>query len=77
MEEVKVTLHYDENMWCAYTDDKRCNMALDAGSLDALIEKVKFIVYDIFEVDLKYKGPVKIVFQMDERTDFLEIKESA
>jgi len=77
MEEVKVTLHYEDGTWCSDTDDKRFGVVLESGSLDALIEKVKIAIQDIFEVDLKYSGDVKIVFQMAERSDIVKARDVA
>ena len=73
---VKFTLYDDEKIWLATSSSDDFAMTLDHGSFDALLEMVKIALYDIAEVDLGYKGEVKVKLEID-RTVNLDVKVSA
>lgn len=59
----KIFLYWDDesDRWYTKTDDVP-GMALDSGSFDALIEKVRLITPDMLEANLGYQGPVRFSF---------------
>ena len=61
---VKVTWHDDENIWVAQTSNDRFALTTDHVSFDALLERVKVAIEDIAEVDLGYKGDIKLVLDV-------------
>ena len=73
---VKFTWYDDEKIWLATSSSDDFAMTLDHGSFDALLEMVKIALYDIAEVDLGYKGEVKVKLEID-RTVNLDVKVSA
>jgi hypothetical protein len=62
---VKFTWYDDERIWLAQTSNDRFAMTLDHGSFDALLERVKIAIGDIAEVDLGYKGEIKLILDVD------------
>ena len=62
---VNVTWHEDEHIWLATLTSDEHSLVVDHGSFDALLERVKFIMYDVVENDLKYKGMVKLKIELD------------
>jgi len=57
---VKFTWYEDERIWISTLMDDRLGLTLDCNSFDGLLEKVKIILYDMIEQDLKYTGDVKL-----------------
>ena len=59
----RIKLIWDEesDRWYTETDDVP-GMALDSGSFDALIEKVRLIAPDMIEANLEYLGPIRFFF---------------
>jgi hypothetical protein len=66
----KVKLIWDDGIWRSEAEDESFGVTLESGSLDALIERVKIAVQDILEVDFKYTGDIRFLFQA-ERVDEL------
>ena len=62
---VKFTWHDDEKIWLASSNDNNHGLTLDHNSFDGLLEKVKFVLYDIVENDFNYVGEVKIKLEID------------
>ena len=62
---VKFTWHDDENIWVAQSSNDKFAMTTDHGSFDALLERVKVIIEDIAEVDLGYKGDIKLILDVE------------
>ena len=62
---VKVTWHDDENIWVAQCSNDKFALTSDHGSFDALLERVKIIIEDIVEVDLGYKGDIKLILDVE------------
>jgi hypothetical protein len=62
---VKFTWHDDENIWIAQSANDKFALTFDHGSFDALLEKVKIAIEDIAEVDLDYKGEIKLFLEID------------
>ena len=61
---VKCTWYDDENIWVAQSSNDKFAMTTDHGSFDALLERVKIIIEDVAEVELGYKGDIKIVLDV-------------
>jgi len=62
---VKFTWYDDEKIWLATSSQDEFAMTLDHGSFDALLERVKIIIYDIAENELGYKGKINIQLEID------------
>ena len=58
---IKMTWDNESDRWYTQTDDVP-GMALDSGSFDALVEKVRMIAPDMLEANLGYKGPIRFLF---------------
>ena len=58
---IKVAWDNESDRWYTKTDDVP-GMALDSGSFDALIEKVRMIAPDMLEANLGYRGPIRFLF---------------
>ncbi|MCL2365082.1 MAG: DUF1902 domain-containing protein [Defluviitaleaceae bacterium] len=67
----KITLLWDSesDRWYTKTDDVP-GMALDSGSIDALIEKVRMVAPDMLEANMGYLGPIRFTFAA-ERTEII------
>ena len=65
----KIRLIWDDesDRWYTETDDVP-GMALESGSIDALIEKVRLIAPDVLEANMNYLGPIHFTF-MAERSE--------
>ena len=61
---VKITWHNDENIWVAQCSNEKFAMTTDHGSFDALLERVKITIEDIAEVELSYKGEIKLILDV-------------
>ena len=68
---INVKLVWDDGVWCSEVDEKDFCVTLESGSLDALVERVKIAIQDIFEVDFKYTGDIEFLFQA-ERADTMK-----
>ena len=73
---VKFTWYDDEKIWLATSSNDKFALTLDHGSFDALLERVKIAICDIAEIELGYKGEVKLKLEID-RTVNLDVKASA
>ena len=62
---VKITWHDDENIWIAQSSNDKFALTTDHGSFDALLERVKIAIEDIAEVDLGYKGDIKLILDVE------------
>jgi len=62
---VKFTWYDDENVWIAQSSNDKFALTLDHGSFDALLERIKIAIEDIAETDLRYKGEIKLVLEID------------
>ncbi|MCL1820865.1 MAG: DUF1902 domain-containing protein [Oscillospiraceae bacterium] len=62
---VKFTWYEDERIWIAQTSNDKFALTSDHGSFDALLERVKITIEDIAEVDLNYKGEIKLILDID------------
>ena len=58
---IKVMWDNETDRWYTKTDDVP-GMALDSGSFDALIEKVRMIAPEMLETNMGYKGPIRFFF---------------
>ena len=58
---VRVIWDSESDRWYTKTDDVP-GMALDSGSFDALLEKVRMIAPDMLEANLGYVGPIRFSF---------------
>ena len=62
---VKFTWHDDENIWVAQTSNDMFALTTDHGSFDALLERVKITIEDIAEVELGYRGDIKLILDVE------------
>ena len=61
---VKCTWYDDENIWVAQTSNDKFALTTDHISFDALIERVKTAIEDIAEVELGYKGEIRLTLDV-------------
>ena len=61
---VKCTWYDDENIWVAQTSNDKFALTTDHVSFDALLERVKVAIEDIAEVELGYKGDIKLILDV-------------
>jgi hypothetical protein len=61
---VKFTWHDDENIWVAQSSNDKFALTTDHGSFDALLERVKITIEDIAEVELGYKGEIRLILEV-------------
>ena len=61
---VKCTWHDDENIWVAQSSNEKFALTTDHVSFDALLERVKITIEDIAEVELGYKGDIKLILDV-------------
>jgi hypothetical protein len=73
---VKFTWYDDEKVWLATSSSDKFAMTLDHGSFDALLERVKIAMQDIAEIELGYKGEVKLKLEID-RTIRIDVETAA
>jgi len=62
---VKFTWYDDEKIWLATSSTDEFALTLDHGSFDALLERVKIAMQDIAEIDLGYRGEIKLKLDVD------------
>ena len=63
MMDCKVKLLWDAESDRWYTDTTDIpGLALDSGSLDALMEKVRLLAPDMLEINKDYTGPIRFQF---------------
>ena len=62
---VKFTWYDDERIWVAQCSNGKFALTTDHVSFDALLERVKMTIEDIAEVDLGYKGDIKIILDVE------------
>jgi len=70
MKQFRVVFEYAEKMWIASCDELR--LTLEEGSFDALVVRMKIVIQDIAEVELGYKGDIRLTITMPDRIE--EIK---
>ena len=61
---VKCTWHDDEKIWVAQSSNDQFALTTDHVSFDALLERVKITVEDIAEVELGYKGEIRLILDV-------------
>ena len=66
MTEYAIKLDWDSeaNVWIATSDDVP-GLVLESGSLDALIERVKYAVPELLELNGKRRGEVPLYFKSE------------
>ena len=62
---IEVKINWEEEIWQAETVNEEFSAVLESSSLDALIERVKTVVLEVLEVDFKYTGDIKFLFQAE------------
>ena len=70
MKQFVTVFQYADKMWVASCDELR--ITLEEGSFDALVVRMKIAIQEIAEVELGYKGDMKLVITMQDRIE--EIK---
>ena len=70
MKEFKTVFEYIDKMWIASCEELK--ITLEEGSFDALVVRMKIAIQDIAEVELGYKGDIKLIITMLDRIE--EIK---
>jgi len=63
---VKFIWDDEDDVWNSTCEE--FGVTLASGSFDALVERVKFAVRDILEVDYGYKGEIQLNLEMAQRT---------
>jgi hypothetical protein len=71
---VRLIWSEEEKFWHSESLDERFGLTLESGSLDALIERVRIAVPDMYEL-IGYKGEINLSFEI-ERTDKLGLAAS-
>ncbi|MCL2169174.1 MAG: DUF1902 domain-containing protein [Defluviitaleaceae bacterium] len=66
MKTVRVQMQCNDKMWHCTTDGG-LGVVLESGSFDALVERVKFALTEIMEVEHDYTGPIEIIFETEHR----------
>ena len=61
---VKCTWYDDENIWIAQISNDKFALTTDHVSFDALLERVKIAIEDIAEVELGYKGNIRLILDV-------------
>ena len=61
---VKCTWYDDEKIWVAQSSNDKFALTTDHVSFDALLERVKIAIEDIAEVELNYKGEIKLILDV-------------
>ena len=70
MKQFHVVFEYLDKIWIASCDELR--ITLEEGSFDALVVRMKVAIQEIAEVELGYKGDIKLLITMKNRIE--EIK---
>jgi hypothetical protein len=57
---------WDDGYWYSIINENAgFGLTLESNSYDALVERVKVAIQDILEVDFKYTGGFKCIFQSE------------
>ena len=70
MKQFRTVFEFHDKMWIASCEELK--ITLEEGSFDALVVRMKIAIQEIAEVELGYKGDMKLVITMLDRID--EIK---
>ena len=70
MKQFKAVFEYLDKMWIASCKELR--LTLEEGSLDALVVRMKIAIQEIAELELGYKGDIKLIITIQDRIE--EIK---
>ena len=70
MKQFRAVFEYLDKMWIASCEELK--ITLEEGSFDALVVRMKIAIQEIAEIELGYKGDIKLVIAMQDRID--EIK---
>ena len=70
MKQFKIVFEYLDKMWIASCDELR--ITLEEGSFDALVVRMKVAIQEIAELELGFKGDIKLLITMKNRIE--EIK---
>ena len=70
MKQFRTVFEYLDKMWVASCEELK--ITLEEGSFDALVVRMKIAIQDIAEVELGYKGDIKLIISMLDRIE--EIK---
>ena len=70
---VKCTWYDDEIIWIAQLSNEKFALTTDHVSFDALLERVKIAVEDIAEVELGYKGDIKLILDVKRTINILAV----
>jgi hypothetical protein len=68
MKKIEVKIIWEDGVWQSEIENAEFGCVLESGSVDALIERVKTAVQEIYEIDYQYTGEIEFVFHA-ERTD--------
>jgi len=70
MKQFKIIFEYRDKIWIASCDELR--ITLEEGSFDALVVRMKVAIQEIAELELGFKGDIKLLITMKNRIE--EIK---
>ena len=72
MKKCTVKLIWDDGIWYSkVNEDIGFGLTLEHGSFDALVERVKVAIPEMFEESFGYKGEIELTFET-ERVDKLK-----
>jgi len=71
MKEFAVVFEYIDKIWVASCEELR--ITLEEGSFDALVVRMKEAIQEIAEIELEYKGDIKLVITTRDRIEDIKV----
>jgi len=65
MKTCNIKIVWDNGIWVAESESDDFGLVLESDSFDALLERVKLAVKDIYETDLNYTGEIKFIIHAE------------
>jgi hypothetical protein len=70
MKQFQTVFEYSNRKWVASCEELR--ITLEEGSFDALVVRMKVAIQEIAEIELDYKGDIRLVISMQDRIEELK-----
>ena len=67
MKQFEIVFEYHDKIWIASCDELR--ITLEEGSFDALVVRMKVAIQEIVELELGFKGDIKLLIIMKNRIE--------
>jgi len=67
MRQFSVVFQYADKKWIASCDELR--VTLEEGSFDALVVRIKVAIQEIADIELGYKGDIRLLISTLDRVD--------